>query len=156
MKEDRTMVKLSLIVSTLGVLLLGSTVPAGAGGHEERSPGRPAAPPPGGPGPRGGPSGALLERLIFPCRAACLDAGRTCGDTADATAVTCTERTCATAVETARTACGADPTTEECQDARSALRACAQPCLTARRDAAGACRTTVDECLDACDATAAQ
>lgn len=147
------MVKLSVVVSTLGVLLLGSTVPAGAQGHGPGAPAPWGAPP---PGPRGAPSDALLERLIFPCRAACLDPGHACAETADATVVTCVGGTCAADVETARTACAADLATGECQDARSALRECAQPCLAARREAAGACRTTVDECLDACDGAAAQ
>ena len=140
------MTKVYLVAATLGAAILSATVPA-----EARGPGGF-----GGPGGRGGATGALFEHLLFPCRAACLDAGRSCVDSADATAVTCAEGACAAAIDTARTACANDPATDACQDGRGALRECVEPCLTARRTAAGTCRTTVDECLDACDSTASE
>ena len=59
-------------------------------------------------------------------------------------------------VATARSACVDDLGAEECRDARSTLRDCAQSCLTTRRTATEACRSTVDECLDACDDTSAE
>ena len=105
---------------------------------------------PGGPGPHGPGQSVVLERLIFPCRSACLDAAHTCSDTADAAAVTCVEAACVDTLDAARTACGADALSSDCRTAASALRACGQACLTARSEAVGTCRTTGDECLDAC------
>jgi hypothetical protein len=90
------MVKVYLAAATMSAAILGASLPAaarGPGGFGGRGPG------PGGPG---GAAGVFFERLIFPCRATCLDAGRTCLDSADATAVSCAEGTCAETVATAR------------------------------------------------------
>src|SRR5262245_2214589 len=103
------MTKVYLVAATLGAAILSAAAPVEARG-------RGGFGAPGAPGPRGGPSGALLERLLFPCRAACLDAGRSCTDGADATAVTCTEGACAAAIETARMACADELASEECRD----------------------------------------
>src|SRR5262245_15237831 len=115
--------------------------------------------PPGGPGVPGGPdgpSGGVIERLLFPCRAACLDAGRACMESGDVTAVTCAEGACGAEIATARSACLTDPGTADCRTARGTLRECVQPCVSARREAAEVCRTTVDDCLDACGADTAE
>jgi len=143
------MVKVYLAAATMSAAILGASLPAAAHGH-----GRFGGPGPGRP--PGGPGAVFFERLIFPCRASCMDGGRTCLDSADATAVSCAESTCADAVTAARSACAADLEAEECRDTRNTLRDCAQSCLTTQRTAADACRTTVDECLDACDDTTAE
>src|SRR4029077_21090583 len=126
-------------ISTLSLAIMTSAAPVAA-----RGPG--AFGFPGGPGPHGpGPSMAL-ERLLFPCRSACLDAAHTCSDAADDAAVTCIEAACADRLDTARTACAADAFSHDCRTAASALKTCGQACLTARNEAAGACRTTGDAC----------
>src|SRR4029453_7397591 len=101
------MVKVYLAAATMSAAILGAGLPAlarGPGGF-------------GGPGPRhppGGPAGVFFDRLIFPCRASCMDGGRTCLATTDATAVSCAESTCADAVTAARSAGAAHLGAEEC------------------------------------------
>src|SRR5262245_65590997 len=116
------MAKVYLVAATLSAAILsaaGAVQAHGRGGFGG----------PGLPGPRGGPAGGLVERLIYPCPAACLDAGRACQDSADAAAVLCAENVCAEAIATARTACAADATTGGCRTARRALRGCAATCV---------------------------
>src|SRR5262245_51805201 len=150
------MVKVYLAAATMSAAILAAGLPALARGPWDGA-GGPGAPAPFGAGHRpGGPGGVFFERLIFPCRSTCRDGGRTCLDSADATAVSCAESTCADAVTAARSACADDLGAAECRDARNTLRDCAQSCLTTRRTAADACHTTVDDCLDACDDTTAE
>src|SRR5205807_870307 len=101
----------------------------------------------GGRGPRGG--GVVLQ-LIFPCRAGCFDADRTCDEMAEAAAVTCGEASCDTQIQAARAACQADATSDDCDTARTALVTCLQPCLDTERAAVTACRTTLDSCVTTC------
>ena len=63
---------------------------------------------PGAPGPHGPGPSMVLERLLFPCRSACLDAAHTCSDAADDAAVTCIEAACGDTLDAARTACAVD------------------------------------------------
>jgi hypothetical protein len=112
---------------------------------------------PGGRGFRGGPGGGrgpraglLIEQLVFPCRADCFDADRTCGETAEAAAETCVAGSCATEITAAQTACRADRTSSDCQTAVTALKTCAQTCLDTRATALAACRTTASSCLTTC------
>jgi hypothetical protein len=138
----------SLVVSTMAVLLLSQAVPTwghgfGRGGFGPRHPG----------GPHGPDFGGLIERLVFPCRADCLEAARGCFATAVSEAVTCAEQACDAAIQTARSACASGLATEECRDARGALLECAAPCLEAKRSAVGTCRTTVAECRAGCESS---
>src|SRR5262245_43722132 len=126
MQRRIPMVKVYLAAATLSAAILGASLPAAAHGRDGF----------GGPGPGrppGGPGGVFFERLIFPCRASCMDGGRTCLDSADATAVSCAESACADAVAAARSACADDLGSEECRDARNRLRNCAQSALPTRR-----------------------
>jgi len=110
---------------------------------------------PGFAGPRPGapPIGGLLERLIDPCRTACLDTVRNCHDTADTEALTCIQDACATEVQTAQSACADNRPSQACRNAVSALRACSQSCLPSLRSAVSACHDGLDDCLDACEGT---
>ena len=132
-----------MAICTLSLAIMTSAAPVAA-----RGPGGfgfPGASGPHGPGPS-----IVLERLLFPCRSACLDAAHTCSDAADDAAVTCIEAACGDTLDAARTACAVDAFSNDCRTATSALKACGEACLTARNEAAGTCRTTGDECLDAC------
>jgi len=137
-----------LIVGSL--VILGLSGSGSAHGFGPRGPGRD-----GGIGPMRGmrPGAGLIERLVFPCPAECMGTGRTCAETTDATAVACAEQACTTAIATAQSTCSADRESTECQSARSALRECVQPCVTAQRSAHATCRSALRECLDACQAT---
>lgn len=97
--------------------------------------------------------GAVLERLIFPCRAGCIDADRTCVDTAESTAGTCVTGSCGTQITAALTACQADRTSTDCETAASALRTCAASCLATEATAVSTCRTTFTSCLATCGNT---
>src|SRR5262245_1612982 len=140
------MTKTSGALAALPLILAAMAAPVAGRGPGGPGPGFPG----GGPGPHGFGSGALLERLIYPCRSACFEAARTCTDTADTPALSCAEAACASTIDTARTACASDPSTDDCRTARDALLTCAQACLMTRNDAASTCRTTGDECPDAC------
>jgi hypothetical protein len=104
-------------------------------------------------GVRGLRSGGLLQRLIFPCRGECFDAGRSCIGAAESDLTACATEACDAEIPVARAACSADLATEECRDARTALLECAEPCLTTGQSAVASCRSTLEDCLDACETT---
>jgi hypothetical protein len=137
--------RISFVVTGVAVLALGLAASAWAhgfrGGPFERG---------GEPGPRGPRGGGVLQLLIFPCRAGCFDAARTCGEPAESAAVTCAEESCGSEIQAARTACQADPRSEDCRNARAALLECAQPCLDAAHSTLESCRDTLEECLSTC------
>jgi hypothetical protein len=141
-----------LIVPTVAVLALTLAAPAWA------HPGRGG---PRGGGPRGGAGhirpralhlGGLLQQLLFPCDAACIDDVRDCHGTADDNALSCVTDACPTEIDAARAACTDDSTTQECRDALSALRDCSEPCLETRAGDLDVCREALSNCRDACDA----
>ena len=128
------------------VIVLALGVAVSAWGHGLRGgPGRN-----GFPGPRGSRPGGLFQQLVFPCRAGCFDADRTCDEAAESAAVTCAQDGCDAEIQAARSACQADPSSEDCQSARTALLACIQPCLETARSAIDSCRTTLEACVTAC------
>jgi len=137
----------SMLVS---ILVAVSGVAVSAWGHGSLGGDFGRRPPAGLRGPR--PDG-LFQQLVFPCRSECFDASRSCIDTPRAAAVSCAEGVCATEIDAARTACQADPSSADCQSARTALATCAQPCLDALRSALDACQTTLDACLATCGTT---
>jgi hypothetical protein len=105
----------------------------------------------GGPGGGpGGPRGGLVERLIFPCRADCHEAGHACFETAKNDAVTCAQASCDAPIQAARTACTANPGGTDCTNARAALLECVDPCQGTARTALMACREAVGSCLTGC------
>jgi hypothetical protein len=95
---------------------------------------------------------SVLMQLVYPCLADCSATAGTCNDSADSTALTCISDACGTEVETAQTTCAADRTSQECQDATSALRTCGQSCLETRKTAITACRDELEACRTTCDA----
>jgi hypothetical protein len=106
-----------------------------------------------GPGSEGG---RLLERLIDPtgtaCRTSCFEAARNCRDTAEATLLTSVgQNDCQKQTQNAQSACAVDRTSQPCQDARSALRSCAQHDLMTLRTTLRGCRNTAEMCVDACN-----
>jgi hypothetical protein len=111
----------------------------------------------GGPGllgiKSGGPAGGLLQELIYPCQADCANNARTCSDTADADALTCISGACATEIQTAQSECATDRGAQTCKDAVTALRTCAQSCLSTRQTALTACRDALGSCREACSPT---
>jgi hypothetical protein len=100
-------------------------------------------------GHRGGGPDRLIERLIFPCRAGCLDASRTCFQTVGSTAETCVTGSCASEITAAQTACHAGRTST-CQTAVSALRTCAQSCTDTAATSLSTCHATLTSCLATC------
>jgi hypothetical protein len=161
-----------LILAALSVSIIAMT-PALArtphNGSQSQLGGLPPGPPdpnaiadPNGPARHipNGPPGSMrpvhaanvLMQLIYPCLADCSAAAGTCNDSADSTALTCISDACATEVQTAQADCAADRTSQECQDAISALRTCGQSCLETRKTAITACRDELDACRTACDA----
>jgi len=108
----------------------------------------------GRPGDRGGVhGGAVLQRLLFPCRTGCFDAADTCVEAAESAAESCAGESCASQITAARTACQADRTSDDCDSAISALRTCAETCLDTEATALASCRTTLSSCLDGCGAS---
>jgi hypothetical protein len=141
----------SFVAATMAMLLAGGATAAwshgfGRGPFGRRGPG----------GPHGPEFGGLVQRLIFPCKADCFEAGRPCVEAAESDAVACGEETCDTEIQSARTACATDPAADACGTARSALLTCLVPCLDAAQSTHSACRTTLQSCLDACDTAAGQ
>jgi len=135
----------SLIGSTVAIFCLSLALSAWGHGFE-----RDAFRGGGGAGLRGPRAGGLLLQLVFPCRAGCFDADRTCDHTAESAAVTCAQQTCDASIQSARTACQADLASDDCGTARAALLECIQPCVDTERSAVTSCRTTLQSCLTAC------
>ena len=136
------------VVATLSLLMLGLAVPTRA-----REPSRGGFGPPGfaGPRPAGGFAGRVLERLVSPCRAGCLETMRTCHDTAETDVLSCAQEACATEIETAQSACATDRTSQACRVAVNALRSRGDACLETFQDEVTACRDALDVCHDACE-----
>jgi hypothetical protein len=102
-----------------------------------------------GAGHAQGGAGRILERVVHPCSAGCLDANRTCVETATSTATSCVTSSCASDVAAAQTACKSGRTSA-CQTAMGPLRTCAQPCTDTAATSDSACRTTMTSCLATC------
>ena len=107
----------------------------------------------GGPGRGGLPGGCLLERLLDPCRGACFDTARSCGEAAETDAVSCAESTCPTEIQGAQSACETDRRSDECQTALGTLKDCLEPCLDTLHTAVTSCRDALGTCREACSAT---
>jgi hypothetical protein len=154
MGNMKRIASLGMATVALGVLTLAAAQAHRGGGRPGFAPGSgigvPGAEAEGGHGRR--PS-SLLRRLIFPCPAACSDTARTCGQTADETALSCIAGACASEVSAAQAACGPETPTETCRTAVNALRTCAASCLESRATARSECRTAAENCLDACTDT---
>ena len=102
-------------------------------------------------GPHPPTPGGVLDRLIFPCPAECEDTADACITAADSAAVTCAEAACASQITAAQTACTDSRTSQDCRNAVSVLRTCAGSCLDTHTSAVETCRSTLGDCLDACD-----
>lgn len=83
------------------------------------------------------------------CIAQCRTDLHACREKASADDQTC-DQTCDALIQAARTACGADATSSDCQAAISVAHACLQPCRTARRTALQACMSTAHDCVQTC------
>jgi hypothetical protein len=138
------------IMAPLALLTLSLHVPAGARGPSPRGFG-----PPGfaGPGHADRFAGGLLERLVSPCRAGCLDTAHACYGTAETTALTCVQAACTAEIEAAQSACATDRTSPACQEAVSDLRMCGDTCLDTLQAAVTVCRDALGVCRDTCDST---
>jgi hypothetical protein len=101
-------------------------------------------------GRHGGCGGGVVQRLVFPCRAGCFDAAKSCFETAKTTALSCVSGSCGTQVTAAQTACQADRRSTGCETALDALKTCAQSCTDAAETATSSCRTTAKSCVTAC------
>jgi len=102
----------------------------------------------------GGPFGGhaenrLLERLIFPCRAGCFDASRTCFGTVSSTAETCATGSCASEITAAQTACKPGQTSA-CRTAVATLQTCTKSCTDTAATSLSSCRTTMTSCVATC------
>jgi hypothetical protein len=102
---------------------------------------------------RGGPGGgaALLNELIYPCQAACLDNESTCTESAQTAALSAIGSTCSSDVTAAQTACDSTPFSSACRSAVSALGACAKTDLQTYYSAVGTCNNSLETCLQACE-----
>jgi hypothetical protein len=83
------------------------------------------------------------------CASTCRSAEHDCVDQARAVSSDCFAG-CEDLAAAARTACEADPTTQDCADARAALRVCAQPCAEGLRTAARQCSSEARSCAQDC------
>jgi hypothetical protein len=109
---------------------------------------------PGGPHGGGGhwdghPGDRLLERLVFPCRAGCFDASRTCFGNVASTAETCVAGSCPSEITAAQTACKPGRTSA-CRTTMDTLRTCAGTCSDTAATSFTSCRTTMTGCLATC------
>ena len=84
------------------------------------------------------------------CIAQCRSGLHDCQGNARDAASTCRDK-CSPLLDEARSACSDDPTSTDCQDARSALHDCLEPCGQQLGDDIGACLTEAKTCLDTCD-----
>lgn len=101
----------------------------------------------------GGPFGIGLGHRaegMNQCRHDCAVAGRDCHDAARATARLCVQSTCSSELQAAQDACSRDRSSDACSSARSALRQCRQPCITAYMSSSEACRTNTRTCASPC------
>lgn len=96
---------------------------------------------------------SALERVIFPCRAGCVDADRTCASTAESAGEMCITASCGAELAAAQAACQADRTSTDCQTAANALWDCAASCLDTEAAALSTCHTTRASCLTTCGNT---
>ena len=140
-----------LVLAILAALGVGSAMQAWAHGPGDEL---------GGPGPHGGPPpygvmhfGQLVEQLIFPCRNDCVQAERSCTETAESDALTCATQTCNATIDSARTDCAGSRTSQACLTDVSALITCVEPCTTTESAAIKTCATTFKACVGACSPT---
>src|SRR5262245_57238536 len=135
-------------IAPVAVVVLGLSAAAWGHGfwHERHGLGGDAEP----DGGHGGCSGRLIKRLVFPCRAQCVDTVKSCVGTTKNTAVTCVSAACTNEIAAAQSACQANPDTTGCDTALETLKTCAQNCSDSARTAMDACRTTASSCFSAC------
>jgi len=84
------------------------------------------------------------------CIAQCRSDLHDCQGRARDNAKTCRDD-CSPLLDTARAECSDNPTSTECQDARTALHDCLEPCGQQLGDDMRACLTEVRTCLDKCN-----
>ena len=140
-----------LSIAGLAALVAGTALAHGGPGVPGGFGGRGPAVDDGGLRRAGRPNG-LLQRLVFPCAAACGDTAKSCQDTADTAAETCVTGACQTQIDAAQTACADDARSDGCRTAIGDLRDCAADCLDTRGAAIDDCRSALEDCVDACDA----
>ena len=84
------------------------------------------------------------------CALECRGDYRDCLDAARVEGRMCVAATCSAEQEAVKAACEASPTSDECAQARRALRVCAQPCLDEFGKARRVCRARAQECAEQC------
>lgn len=84
------------------------------------------------------------------CTMECRRAHHACVDAARAAGRLCIAETCSAEQEAVEAACEANPASQECADARRALRACMQPCLEEYRADLSQCRAAAKDCMGGC------
>jgi hypothetical protein len=108
----------------------------------------------GGRGPFGGHFGGLRVKPDPECLRICGQVNQLCLQSARTDAQTCADAKCGSDLQTAQAACAADHTSTDCQNARSMLRTCLQPCRDTLKTDASTCQTDKRGCVAACASSA--